>query len=60
MVLLEWMEQFALQFGYLGVFLISLVGALSIIFPIPYTLVIYLLGSVLDPLLVAVSGGLGS
>ena len=60
MVLLEWMEQFALQFGYLGVFLISLVGALSIIFPIPYTLIIYLLGSVLDPLLVAVSGGLGS
>jgi len=54
------MEQFALQFGYLGVFLISLVGALSVIFPIPYTLVIYLLGSVLDPLLVAVSGGLGS
>jgi membrane protein YqaA with SNARE-associated domain len=60
LVLLEWMEQFALQFGYLGVFLISLVGALSIIFPIPYTLIIYLLGSVLDPLLVAVSGGLGS
>ena len=59
-MLLEWMEQFALQFGYLGVFLISLVGAMSIVFPIPYTLVIYLLGSVLDPFLVAVSGGLGS
>jgi len=54
------MEQFALQFGYFGVFLISLIGALSIIVPIPYTLIIYLLGSVLDPLLVAVSGGLGS
>ena len=54
------MEQFALQFGYLGGFLISLVGAMSVIIPIPYTLVIYLLGSVLDPLLVAVSGGLGS
>jgi len=60
LVLLEWMEQFALQFGYFGVFLISLIGALSIIVPIPYTLIIYLLGSVLDPLLVAVSGGLGS
>jgi len=54
------MEQFAHQFGYFGVFLISLIGALSIIVPIPYTLVIYLLGSVLDPLLIAVSGGLGS
>ncbi len=60
MVLLEWMEQFALQFGYFGVFLISLIGALSIIVPIPYTLVIYLLGSFLNPFLVAVSGGLGS
>ena len=60
LVLLEWMEQFAHQFGYFGVFLISLIGALSIIVPIPYTLVIYLLGSFLNPLLVAVSGGLGS
>ena len=60
LALLEWMEQFALQFGYPGVFLISLIGALSIIVPIPYTIVIYLLGSFLNPILVAVSGGLGS
>ena len=60
LVLLEWMEQFAHQFGYFGVFLISLIGALSVIVPVPYTFVIYLLGSVLNPLLVAVSGGLGS
>lgn len=59
---LEWMEQFALQFGYLGVFLISVIGTLSIVFPIPYTLVIYFMGAVrvLDPFLVAVTGGLGS
>lgn len=55
-----WMEQLAYQYGYLGVFVISLIGALSVVFPIPYTLIIYLLGSVLDPLLIAVSGGLGS
>jgi len=60
LAILEWMQQFALQFGYFGVFLISLIGALSVVFPIPYTLVIYLLGSFLNPLLVAVSGGLGS
>ena len=58
--LLEWMEQFAQQFGYLGVFIISFVGSISVIFPIPYTIIIYLLGAVMDPLLVAVSGGLGS
>jgi len=56
----EWMEQFAIQFGYLGVFAISFIGSVSIIFPIPYTLVIFFLGSFLDPFFVAISGGLGS
>jgi len=56
----EWMQQFALQFGYFGVFIISFVGSVSVIFPIPYTIVIFLLGSVLDPLFVAISGGLGA
>ena len=58
--LLEWMEQFAHQFGYLGVFIISFIGSVSVVFPVPYTIVIYLLGTVLDPFFVAVSGGLGS
>ena len=56
----EWMKQFALQFGYLGVFIISFIGSVSVVFPVPYTIVIYLLGAVLDPFFVAVSGGLGS
>ncbi|MEM3647551.1 MAG: VTT domain-containing protein [Thermoproteota archaeon] len=57
---LEWMEQLAYQYGYLGIFLLSFIGTTSIVFPIPYTVVIYLIGSMLDPLLIAVSGGLGS
>lgn len=56
----EWMEPFALQFGYLGVFIISFIGSVSVIFPVPYTLAIFALGGVLDPLFVAISGGLGS
>ena len=56
----EWMKQFALQFGYLGVFIISFIGSVSVVFPVPYTLVIFFLGSSLNPFLVAVSGGLGS
>ena len=48
------------QFGYPGVFLISLIGAISIIFPIPYTLLLYALGSSLDPMLLAISSGLGA
>jgi len=58
--LLDWMEQFANQFGYLGVFIISFIGSVSVVFPVPYTLVIFFLGSSLDPFLVAISGGLGS
>jgi membrane protein YqaA with SNARE-associated domain len=48
------------QFGYPGVFLISLIGALSIIFPVPYTVLLYALGASLDPVLLAVSSGLGA
>ena len=58
--LLDWMTQFGNQFGYLGVFIISFIGSVSIVFPVPYTIVIYLLGAVLNPFFVAVSGGLGS
>jgi membrane protein YqaA with SNARE-associated domain len=44
----------------LGIFIISFIGSVSVIFPVPYTLVIFGLGSVLDPVLVAISGGLGA
>jgi len=61
------MESLALQYGYFGVFLISLIGALSIIFPIPYTVIIFTLGGlkvgeawVFEPLLIAVVAGIGS
>ncbi len=54
------MEQFAIQFGYLGVFVISFIGSVSIVFPVPYTLVIFFLGGILDPLLVAIAGGVGA
>lgn len=58
----EWFREIAIQYGYLGVFLISLFGASSIVFPIPYTVIIFTIGSlhILDPLLIAISGGLGS
>jgi membrane protein YqaA with SNARE-associated domain len=57
----DWIS-YLLQFGYLGVFAISVVGAMSIIIPIPYTFVILTLGmeGSLDPLLLTVAGGLGS
>jgi len=58
----QWLESLALQYGYLGIFALSFLGAASIIFPIPYTLVIFYLGSlrIFDPFLIAISGGAGS
>jgi len=61
------MESLALQYGYFGIFLISLIGALSIIFPIPYTVIIFTIGGlkvgeawVFEPLWIAVAAGIGS
>lgn len=54
------MERFASQYGYVGIFLVSLLGASSVIVPIPYPLVIYFAGSFLDPFLVGLTSGIGS
>jgi len=58
----QWMQNFAVQYGYLGIFLISLFGAMSIFVPIPYSVVIFILGGLqtFDPLLIAVAAGIGS
>ncbi|MDH5449592.1 MAG: VTT domain-containing protein [Candidatus Bathyarchaeota archaeon] len=58
--LVEWMLQLAQNYGYFGIFLISLIGALSIFFPLPYTVVIFTLGGLFDPFLTAIAAGLGS
>jgi membrane protein YqaA with SNARE-associated domain len=56
------MQSFAFQYGYLGIFLISLFGAMSIFVPIPYTVVIFILGGhpSFDPLWIAVAAGAGA
>ena len=58
----DWLTIFATQYGYLGIFLISLIGAMSILVPIPYPVVIFILGGfpTFDPLLIAVAAGFGS
>ena len=64
---LSWLEQFdawlkniAMQYGYLGIFVASFIGAMSIVIPVPYTVLIFLMGKILDPFLVALSAGAGS
>jgi len=58
----QWLESLALQYGYLGIFIISFIGSVSVVFPVPYTLVIFYVGSthMFDPLFIALSGGAGS
>ena len=65
--IVNWMMSLSTHYGYLGVFLISLVGALSILVPIPVAVVTFTLGGlksggawVFEPVLIAVAAGLGS
>lgn len=56
------MESFAIQYGYLGIFLISFLGATSVFIPIPSSVVIFTLGAsqTFDPLWIAVAAGTGA
>ena len=58
----EWLRNLAIQMGYPGVFLVSLIGAVSIVYPIPYALVIVFMGAnpLFNPFFIAISAGLGS
>lgn len=58
----QWMTEISIQYGYFGIFAMSLFGALSIFFPIPYTIVIFTLGGVpsFEPVWIAVAAGIGS
>jgi membrane protein YqaA with SNARE-associated domain len=48
------------SFGYLGIFLVSLISSSSIIFPIPGAAVIFAAGAAFNPIGVAVAAGLGA
>ena len=56
---MSWVDIF-INLGYVGVFLISAIGAASIFIPIPYSASYYMLGASLNPLYIAIAGGLGS
>lgn len=59
--IINWLQSLSIQYGYFGIFFLSLIGALSIFFPIPYTVVIFTLGGQgFNPLLIAVAAGIGS
>ena len=47
------------QYGYLGVFVISILAGGTVFIPVPGVLVVFTLGSVLNPAIVGVVSGLG-
>ncbi len=58
--LIEWSQQVVTSFGILGVFLVSFVGSATVLLPAPVFLAIFAAGSVMNPWLVGLVGGLGA
>ena len=48
------------SWGYIGIFLVSMIGNASIIFPIPTYLVVFAFGGILNPWLVGLAAGAGA
>lgn len=58
---LEWSQGIVGTFGYLGIFLVSMVATSSVILPTyPLSIIIFLSGAVLNPLLVGIVAGFGT
>lgn len=53
-------EGFVSKWGYLGVFIVSLISSSSVLFPLPGFIVIFTFGAVFNPFLVALFGALGA
>jgi membrane protein DedA with SNARE-associated domain len=47
------------NYGYLGIFLVSLIGSASIVFPLPSSIFVFTSGAVLNPFIVGLSAAIG-
>jgi len=55
----EYLAVFALQYGYPGVFLVSVLGSSVPFLPLPYLVVVVILSNTLNPLWIGVLAGVG-
>jgi uncharacterized membrane protein YdjX (TVP38/TMEM64 family) len=55
-----WLNNLVITYGYIGAFIVCLIGNVSIIFPIPFALVVYSFGATLNPTLLGIVCGIGS
>jgi len=67
MAFAEWAAQFVTwsnevvgAWGYLGIFLVSLIGNASIILPVPSFIIVFTFGAILNPWLVGLVGAVGA
>ena len=60
LVILYWQEfvQFS-KYGYIGVFIISLLAGVTLLVPVPSVFIVFTLGAVLNPVLVGLIAGVG-
>lgn len=58
-MVLEFIQDLA-AYGYAGVFAMSVIGSATVIFPLPYFIVIFGLASTLNPIILTVVSGVGS
>ena len=58
--MMKWMMDLVKRYGYIGAFLASVLGNATIILPAPYSLFVFILGGILDPLLLGAISGLGA
>ncbi len=56
---MEGLQAFATQFGYPGIFAISVLGSVVPFLPLPYLVVVVLLSGTHDPLLLGLAAGIG-
>jgi membrane protein YqaA with SNARE-associated domain len=57
----NWLSSLSIQYGYFGIFVVSLLGAASIFFPVPDSAIIFALGgsALFNPLLITVAATIG-
>jgi membrane protein DedA with SNARE-associated domain len=55
-----WSQDIAVTWGYLGIFVVSILGNASIFLPVPVFVISFFAGAILNPWLVGISAGVGA
>lgn len=55
-----WSQDITVAWGYLGIFLLSIAGNASILFPVPVFAIAFFAGAILNPWLVGIVSGVGA